>query len=156
MRTKNLNKLYNDDLIEFNQTGRHPHPAKLLALLLLPEKDNFFPMKTSSGEFYKFYKLEIDAKINQVIKDFHITKEEIIKYIEEQGICFSEENYEYNKIWFVFCNGFNALHWGILYHPNWHPEKIYSECSVYWDDKPVKHESRKKKKERKKRQLKYK
>ena len=34
-----LLELYNNSLEEFKQDGCHPHPANLLAMLLLTEKD---------------------------------------------------------------------------------------------------------------------
>ncbi len=58
------------------------------------------------GKFYSRYKKEIDIKINKVIKDFNITKEEIVAYIK-QTIIYDEANYEKDKIWFVFAEGLN-------------------------------------------------
>lgn len=148
-----LPTLYNNYLIEFKQTGKHPHPAELLALLLISEKDNFLPLEVTTGELYQFYKEEIDAKIAQVTQDFQITKEEIIEYIEKTVISY-EKNYEQDKIWHVFCEGFGAMHHGIWYRPYNSQAKMYSDWHGYWDKPKIKHESRKKKKARKKREAK--
>ena len=134
MKTDNLNKQYEEHLKEFNKTGNHPHPSELLALLLLPEKDKYRPIG-SNGEFYQYYKKQINEKIEQIVADFNLTKEEIINYIEKTGIAYDEDNYQIHKIWFVFCYGFVALQWGIMYHPDWSPENIHKAYSVYWEKK---------------------
>lgn len=121
----NLNELYNLKLLDYQKNGIKEQPDKLLAMLLLPEKDNFEPLKTSEGKFYDSYKSEINEKIAKVINDFEITDEEIIKQIEDNGV--SCNNFEHDKIWFVFCKGFGAIHWGIMYHPDKSPEEIYAD-----------------------------
>ena len=65
-----LLEFYNNSLEEFKQDGYHPHPANLLAMLLLPEKDRFAPLRVSEVVFYETYKAEIDSKISKVIYDF--------------------------------------------------------------------------------------
>ena len=149
MRNKDLKGMYRSYLIRFYQTGEHPHPSKLLALILLPEKDNYKPLKVCECEFYQYYKSEIDEKIEKVIHDFKINKEEIIRYIEET-VCYKEEQYEFQKIWFVFCEGFGAMHWGIIYRPSESPEQIYKEYSGYFGKNLEKPLTRKKKKKLKK------
>ena len=123
-----LQEIYDNYLIDYQITGQRPHPSILLALLLLPEKDNYKPLKVCEGEFYQYYKQEIDNHIHKVIQDFEITKNDIINYIEEAGIFYEEKNYEYDKIWFVFCEGFGAMHWARMYHPSYTPEQVYQ----YW------------------------
>lgn len=125
---KTLQKIYNDYLTNYKRTGIKPYPDKLLALLILPEKDNYEPLMTSEGKFYDAYKKEIDEKIEQVINDFNLTKEDIIRFIEQKDICYVEEDYEEDKIWFVFAEGFGAMHWSLMYHPEYTPEQVYLEC----------------------------
>ena len=76
-----LTKLYEFYLDEFKNSGYHPHPANLLAMLILPEKNLFEPLKVCEGEFYKVYKEQIDIKIKQVINDFKISNEEIKSFV---------------------------------------------------------------------------
>lgn len=132
-----LQTIYDNYLKEFNETGIKPYPDKLLALLLLQEKDNYEPFIPSTGPFYNRYKKEIDARIAKVIEDFKITKEEIINYIEEKDIFHEEETYEHNKIWYVFGAGFMMMQWSIIYRPNQTPEEAYQEvlCCFYEEQK---------------------
>lgn len=125
---KTLGSIYNNYLRNYKRTGNKPYPDKLLALLILPEKDNYEPLMTSEGKFYEAYKKEIDEKIEQVIKDFNLTKEDIINFIEQKGIYSKEEDYEEDKIWFVFAEGFGTMHWSLMYHPEYTPEQVYLEC----------------------------
>lgn len=120
-----LKELYNLKLLDYKNNGVKEHPANLLAMLLLSERDKFEPIAVSEKEFYSTYKKEIDTKIEKVVKDFEITNEEIAKYIEDNGV--STGDFEYDKIWFVFCEGFGAMHWGLMYRPEKSPEEIYSE-----------------------------
>lgn len=121
---KNLNELYKTCLEHYILTGQREHPSHLLAMLLLEEKENYKPLMVSEGEFYDHYKKQIDEKINQVIKDFKLTKEDIIQYIEENGVFY--DDYEEEKIWFVFCDGFGAMHGEMMYRPNQTPEEMYA------------------------------
>lgn len=136
MNLISLEELYNQYLNKFKKDGIHPHPSELLALLLLPDKDKYLSLTGNLGDFYKYYKEEIDNKINQVMKDFDLTEEDIIDYIEKNVIC-NKENYEEHKIWFVFANGFGVLQWGIMYHPDWSPERMHNAFSVYWGRKLI-------------------
>jgi hypothetical protein len=122
----NLKKLYNLKLVDYKLNGVRDSPDKLLAMLLLPQKDNFLPLMVSSGEFYNKYKKEIDVKIERVIRDFEITNAEIVTYIEDKGVMC--QNFEHDKIWFVFCEGFDTMHWGLMYRKNKSPEQIYAEA----------------------------
>lgn len=119
-----LTKLYEFYLDEFKNSGYHPHPANLLAMLILPEKNLFEPLKVCEGEFYKVYKEQIDIKINQVINDFKISSEEIKSFVELNGV-YSEDE-EYDKIWFVFYEGFGTMHGEIMYRPNQTDFEIYN------------------------------
>lgn len=120
---KNLNVLYHACLNHYIVTGEREHPSHLLAMLLLQEKENYKPLKISEGKFYEVYKKQIDKKIEQVIKDFQMTKEDIIEYIEADGV--SSNDYEHDKIWFVFCEGFGVMHGEMMYRPNQTAEEMY-------------------------------
>ena len=126
MENSVLTEIYNNYLEEFRKSGYHPHPANLLAMLLLPEKEKFEPLKVSEGVFYKKYKREIDSKISKVITDFNICKQEILSYIELAGIATNEDSYEADKIWFVFAAGFGVMHGEMMYRPNQTDYQMYS------------------------------
>ena len=81
---KKLQDTYNEYLEKHNQTGEKPYPDKLLALLLLQEKEKYDSENLVNWKFYQKYQSQIDEKINQVIDDFHLTKEDITKIIEEK------------------------------------------------------------------------
>lgn len=132
-----LDDLYEHYKREFNRTAVHPHPAELLSMLLLPEKDKYPAITGVSGEFYEYYREAINEKIDQVIVDFAITKKEIINYIEQTGIYYEEEKYELYKIWYVFNEGFGVVQWGNMYHPNATPEKLHNDWSNYWKRKAL-------------------
>lgn len=119
-----LLEMYENALEEFKQSGYHPHPANLLSMLLLPEKDKFEPLRVSEGVFYKKYKSEIDRKISKVIDDFEISKQEIEAFIEEKGVLV--DDFESDKIWFVFADGFGVMHGEMMYRPNQTDYKMYS------------------------------
>ena len=123
-----LKELYNLKLYEYKETGIREKPEKLLAMLILPEKDKYEALKVSEGRFYKKYQKEIDSKIAKVENDFNFTKEYMIGFIEKKVI-----SYDYNieKVWHVFYEGFGALHWGIMYHNDLTPEEIFSK---YFND----------------------
>lgn len=132
-----LQEIYNNYVTRFQTTGEKTYPDRLLALLLLPEKNNFEPLKVEEGKFYQRYQEEIDAKIEQVINDFHISKEDMIGYIEAKDIFYEEDNYEHNKIWIVFAEGFGLMHWSIMYHPELTPEQVYQEgINCFYEEKP--------------------
>lgn len=120
-----LNELYNVKLMEYKKYGVKDEPDKLLSLLLLPKKDEFEPLRVAEGAFYEVYKKEIDSMIEKVIKDFDITDEEIIWHVEKKGVLCN--NFEKDKIWFVFCWGFGLMHWSIMYHKEKTPEEVYIE-----------------------------
>lgn len=124
--TNELLEMYERYLIKFKNSGYHPHPANLLAMLLLTEKDNFEPLKVCEGEFYKQYKQEIDNKIAKVIEDFNISNEEILSFIELNGIATDNNAFEEDKIWFVFADGFGIMHGEMMYRPNQEAYQIYN------------------------------
>lgn len=123
-----LQDLYNKYLEKHKQTGEKPYPDKLLALLLLQEKENYHPEHLANGAFYNKYKEQIDKKIEQVIKDFDLNKEDIITFIEKKGILYREETYEHDKIWFVFCEGFASVIGTQQWRPSLSPEQAYNDC----------------------------
>ena len=130
-----LIELYNKELEDYYDTGERNHPSNLLALLLLNKKDEFEPLKVNEGEFYDTYKEEIDRGIEKVTKDFNFAKEDFINYIEESLGSYVEEDYEDDKLWQVFSEGFGALHWGLMYRTDCSGEEIYS---YYFDDARIK------------------
>lgn len=124
---KPLQEIYDEYLEKYKITGIKPYPDKLLALLLLQEKDKYEAGDLVNGEFYKLYKKEIDEKIEQVINDFEITKEEIINYIEQKDICYNEDRYEHDKIWFVFAEGIAIVIGSRRFHPSETPGSAYAK-----------------------------
>lgn len=124
--------LYNLKLNEYKKTGVRERPWKLLAMLLLTRKDEFTTLNTSEGEFYKRYKKEIDKEISRVERDFNFTHEDLVEYIEKLVVC---DNFEEQKIWFVFEDGFGVLEWGLMYMQDKSAEEIYSE---YYDNDDLK------------------
>lgn len=136
MQQITLKDLYQQYKEEFNRTAVHPHPSELLALLLLQEKNKYQVVTNNTNEFYEYYKTNINKKIEQVIIDFAITKDEIIEYMIAKTT-YHEADYEQNKIWFVFANGFSILQWGLIYHPEWSPEGLYDIFSNYWEKKSI-------------------
>ena len=123
-----LKELYNYKLNEFKITGFKEKPEKLLAMLLLSERDNYEPISGVMGEFYEYYKIEINKKIAKVEKDFKITSEDIIKYSGGKSYI---QDFEKTKIWYVFSEGFGVLLWGLMYNQEKTPEEIYVE---YFND----------------------
>lgn len=70
------------------------------------------------------YKEKIDKEIKKVETDFNFSKEDIVNFIEETVVC---DDYEHQKIWFVFCQGFEVLDWALAHQQEKTPEEIYSE-----------------------------
>lgn len=119
-----LLEMYENALEEFKKSGYHPHPANLLSMLLLAEKDKFEILRVCEGVFYRKYQSEIDSKISKVIEDFEISKQEIEAFIEAKGILVSD--FESDKIWFVFADGFGIMHGEMMYRPNKTGYQMYS------------------------------
>ena len=118
-----LLEMYENALEEFKQSGYHPHPANLLSMLLLTEKDKFEALRVSEGVFYKKYKSEIDRKISKVIDDFEISQQEIEAFIEAEGVLV--DDFESDKIWFVFADGFGIMHGEMMYRPSQTDSQMY-------------------------------
>lgn len=127
MNLLSLEELYKQYLINFKKNGIHPHPSELLALLLLPNKDKYLSLTGNIDDFYNYYQKEIDKKIIQVMNDFDLEEEDIMEYA---NIFEERDNFDYKKN--VFANGIIVLQWGIMYHSNWSPERIYEAFSIYW------------------------
>lgn len=119
-----LEQLYNMCLENYNKTGFKLHPSKLLSMLLLSEWDKFEPINDALGKFYEKYQKQIDEKINKVEKDFNFTKDQFLNYIEQGAF---SGNYEYDKIWFVYGQSIELLHWAIAYGKLKTKEKCYIE-----------------------------
>ena len=137
MKLIKLEELYKRYQKEFNKTGNHPHPAELLSLLLLPEKEKYYIPNGENANFYITHGQAINEKIEQVIIDFAITKNEIINYITKARTSYREESYERDKIRDVFSTGFGVVLWGNMNHPDWSPERIYNSFSVCWGRKRI-------------------
>lgn len=121
-----LEGLYTLKLLDYKINGYRDDPERLLALLILPEKDQYEPLRVCEGEFYEAYKDRIDKKIAKVERDFEITPIDIVKYVEAKGVCCN--NFAQDRIWFVYAEGFGAMHWGLMYHPELTAEEVYEEC----------------------------
>lgn len=122
-----LNELYNLKLLEYKVTGNVDNVSKLLAMLLLNEKDKFKPLVCTEGKFYETYKEEIDKNIEKVITDFEITKEKLTEYIENE-FSIKVSDYEKDKIWHAFFNGIWTLHNAILYHNDKTGEELFFDA----------------------------
>ena len=133
-----LNELYDYYLSEFEVTGMHPHPSELLGILLLLEREKYSQVECSFDEFYDFYKEQIKEKINQVIKDFNITKQEMNRYIKKKYSHYEEEDYdeeEYEdyKTFDVFGKGFEGLYDANRKCQGMTIEEIHNELSMYFN-----------------------
>ena len=112
----------------YEETGRKEHPAMLLALFLFSKGYNFDRMiGYVEGKFYKKHKEIIDEAIQQVENDFHFTIDEYAKIVLKSFNDFDESNYEQEKIWSCYAEGFGCVHWGLMYHNDENIEDIYSQ-----------------------------
>ncbi len=118
-----LSELYRLKIMEYKLYGKKEKPDKLLAMLMLPEKDCYNQVGVT-GKFYQKYREPINKKIAQVERDFDFKPEEYVQIIEEKNIYI--ENLDEDKIWFVFCEGFAVVDWGIMYHNDETAEEIYT------------------------------
>ena len=127
-----LNEIYERYKKEFNRTGWHPHPSKLLALRLLQIKDEMTKGGFNRDTFYRQYEEKINEMIEEVIVDFAITREMLIKemcHFDEKFERFIRENkkeYESRKIDVVFRMGYDVVRWANTYFKDATPEEIYS------------------------------
>ena len=121
-----LLELYNLKLYEYKESGIRERPHKLLAMLLLSEKDKYelVDYSTPRGGFYEKYKEEIDKKIAKVERDFELTHEDIVRYIEEKQELY---NYEHQRLWNVYREGFIVVSTCLIYGKGKTAEEIYSE-----------------------------
>ena len=125
-----LNEIYERYKEEFNRTGWHPHPSKLLALRLLQTKDEMVK-SIFTFNFYDCYKELIVEKIKEVKVDFSISKEEIVDlfaYGDEKlkkFLCNSVEEYNnFEKM--AFYQGYEVVRWGNEHYPSATPEEIFT------------------------------
>ena len=128
-----LGELYDYYLSEFEVTGIHPHPSELLSILLLLEREKYSQVDCPFLEFYILYKEQIKEKINQVLKDFNITKEEIIRYIKRKYKQYIEKDYENCKIFTVFGNGIKVLYDANKKCHGMTIEEIHNELSIFFN-----------------------
>ena len=133
---KTPKQIYDKYQEKYQNTKIKPYPDKLLLLLLLEEKEKYKDINKSNGVFYKYYQEKIDKKINQVITDFNLSKEDIITFIEKKGIFYREETYEHDKLWYVFGEAIGALAWAVAYRSNTPKTKIYYETIRILYDRP--------------------
>lgn len=121
-----LKEQYNHYLDLFNKTGKHPHPAELVSLLLSVEKDKYPPINTGGCDFLLYYRDKVNMVIEKVCIDFGITKSEIIEYIRNEHYLEVEDaEYENYKLSYVFLEGFDGVHWANIYHPTWSPKLVH-------------------------------
>lgn len=132
MKLVSLEEQYKYYLNNFKNKGINPHPSELLALLLLPDKDKYLSLTGNIDDFYNYYQDEIDKRIIQVMNDFDLEEEDIIEYA---NIFEERDNFDYKKN--VFANGIIVLQWGIMYHLDWSPERIYEAFSICWRPKNI-------------------
>lgn len=116
--------LYNHKVKLYENDGIREKLDKLLSILLLNEID-LFEEQATEKEFYERYKDIINKKIRKIEEDFKLTKEEIIEQIERNGIVCN--NYEFDKIWFLFNEGFSSVNWGLKNRKSNSIEEIYYE-----------------------------
>ena len=128
-----IQRLYNLYLDYYKKTGYHPHPANLLALKLLLKRNKFVGLKVDEGVFYEVYRETINRSIQEVEEEFNITEEEISLYIERKGLFVSDEDYNHDKIWYVYAEGFGVLHANLMHTPERNSLDIYSDL----DDKSI-------------------
>jgi len=115
-----LLELYNLKLNEFKETGLKERPWKLLAMLLLSEKDKYEPIINSNIELYK----EVNKKIAKIEKDFNLTNEDYDKFV---GYIEDIDDIREQNILDIFNAGIYALKYGISHMKENTAEEIYSE-----------------------------
>ena len=129
--------VYNAYKEEFKKTGNRPHPAKLLALLMLYDKEKY---RISNFNFYLDNKRNIDIKIDKVIEDFNISKEEIIDMLsggndEVANVIRSDYTlYKILKYAILFYSGYKIVEWGNRYFESATPEEVYLNFKYYYGD----------------------
>ena len=142
--TKPLKWQYNKYLTEYKKTGKRPHPAELLALLVLQDIDKYRPKngEYSSSEFDT--DPDFNNKIEQVIGDFQFSDSELY-YTYDKSLNLMNETYgdEKGKLTNpklknrIFCCVRSALFSGLINYPNSKPEEIYNELYFLVHGRPV-------------------
>ena len=125
-----LKEFYNKKLNDYKSTGIVDNYAKLLSILLLSEINRYKNYKCNNISFYGKYKEEIDEKIKKLEKDFNITDQDYINYMNSLGI--EVYNVDKAKIKFIYEESIIVLQWALLYCKDTSPEDAYEFC--YDDD----------------------
>ena len=89
---------------DYKNNGVVDNYAKLLSILLLSEINRYKNYRCNNIKFYGKYKNEIDETINRLEKDFNITDEDYINYLNNQGI--EVYNVDKAKIKFIYEENF--------------------------------------------------
>ena len=129
-----LQKKYRQYLNRFKRDGKRPHPAELLALLVLQDIDKYRPKngEYSSSEFDT--DPDFDNKIEQVIRDFQFSESELY-YTYDKSLNLMNETYgdEKGKLTNpklkdrIFCCVRSTLFSVLINYPDSKPEEIYNE-----------------------------
>ena len=128
-----LNEIYEQYKDDYKKSGIRPHPAQLLAILMLQDKEKYKVPKLVSKtyDFYEVYCAQIIKNIDKVILDFDFKKEELIilscdgnKTLEEI-LRKDEDSYNYYKNRLAFKCGYQIVEWGNRYFPKTSPEEIF-------------------------------
>ena len=138
-----LNEIYEQYKDDYKKSGIRPHPAQLLAILILHDKDKYKVPKLGfkTYDFYEVYCAQIIKNIDKVILDFDFKKEELIilscdgnKTLEEI-LRKDEDSYNYYKNRLAFKCGYQIVEWGNRYFPNVTPEEVYYLFVKYHKEK---------------------
>lgn len=124
-----LQRKYRQYLNRYNRDKKRPHPAILLLLLMLSEKERF-PIENKKDSsltctFHNRYQTRIDELIAKIRADFKITDSDMLKYcgLEDSGLnfCFSPQIID-----IVFEPALEIVAFENCYHSNWSSEKLYA------------------------------
>ena len=123
-----LKTVYADNIIKYQINHIHirPHPAELLAILLLADISNYEPASTSLEDFYRANKSKILKEINRVIKDFHFNEEELLLYNKNPIIM--DDNFILIQ---VFSSGIEALYYACI-NKDKNPIDIFNDFCDIW------------------------
>lgn len=119
---KQLSEIYQQCLLDFEATGKRQHPSHLLAMTLLPKKDEFKPC-VNTGKFYETYESTIHDSITKIMTDFQLKESDLIQYANDD--IFSHDS----LLWSVFFDGLWAIQEGIVKYKERTPEQIY--CTFF-------------------------
>ena len=90
-----LDELYDNELLYYKNNGKmNVSPCKMLTLLLLDNKDDFFPRDANIWHFYQDYGEDIKKPARKLEKDFNLDpfkddKEFLERYSEAVEVLFS-------------------------------------------------------------------